>query len=93
MKTLEIASHVEIDVRRPSGEVETIMPAGRKAITAGDFAKMKAATKAAGRGDLLAYRNVIKTVEDTIATDPSYIADRSYVAERNAISRVSATGR
>lgn len=93
MKTLEIADRLEIDVLRPNGTTETVVHPSLKTITAKDFSAMKAATAKAGRGELLAYRCILKTVADTVATDASYIADKRYIAERNAISRVSATGR
>lgn len=92
MKTLEIADRLEIDVRRPAGVVETIVHPTLKTITDRDFAAMKAATSRAGRGELLAYRCILKTVADTIDSDPSRIAELRYIAEHNAIMRASAGG-
>lgn len=92
MKTLEIADRLELDIRRPSGSVETVVHPTLKTITARNFADIKAATAKAGRGEVLAYRCITKTVEDTIESNPSRIAELRYINEHNAIMRASAGG-
>ncbi len=92
MKTLEIADRLELDIRRPSGIVETVVHPTLKTITARNFADIKAATAKAGRGEVLAYRCITKTVEDTVDSDPSRIAELQYIREHNAIMRASAGG-
>lgn len=60
--TIEIPSHLEIDVRRPNGDVETIRHPTMRSLTKQQFAAMQQQTRAAGRGEVLSYRNVTKTV-------------------------------
>lgn len=65
---MQVASHLELDIRRPNGMVETIVHPQWKQINDRDFAKIVAATKAAGRGDVLAYRNVKKEAGEYVMT-------------------------
>lgn len=89
--TIQIPSHVEIDVRRPDGTTETVRPAGKSMISELEFGLMKKATAAAGRGELLAYRNVMKTVE---APKPSAadLAEMAHIRHQNAVYRIAAGG-
>lgn len=71
-----ISDYAEITVRRPNGSVETIKHPNAREINEKMFAQMKAATKAAGRGDLISFRNVQKSATYTVtpadaATDSS----------------------
>lgn len=71
--TYQVPSH-EIDIRRPNGQLETVtMPCGGH-INARIFAEAKAANARAGRGELLAWRNIEKTVERTDAQEAEYQA-------------------
>ncbi len=92
MKTLEIADRLELDVLRPNGATETVIHPTLKTITAKDFAAMKSATAKAGRGQLLAYRCILKTVIDTIDGDPCRIDELRYIAQTNAIMRAASGG-
>jgi hypothetical protein len=96
-QTLTIPSHVELTIRRPSGEVETVViPTDRaRELSDGLFAQIVAATKAAGRGDVLAYKNCTK---DVIESDQMYAerlageaADREYYASKR-LERMMAYG-
>jgi len=53
---------VEITVRRPDGSVEIVNPK-QDYLTDGLFAAMRDATRKAGRGELISYRNVAAVVE------------------------------
>ncbi|MBS0474744.1 MAG: hypothetical protein JSR28_06300 [Proteobacteria bacterium] len=87
---IQIPSHAEIDVRRPDGSIETVIKAGSQ-LTEHNFAAMKAATKAAGRGELIAYRNITKSVA---APKPSAadIAEMDHIRHQNAVYRAAAGG-
>lgn len=95
--TLQIPSHVEVDVRRPDGQVETVRPTNPvtggvlRTITQRQIAELKAATSAAGRGEVLDVRNVTRTVE---AAKPSAadLAEEDYIRRTNAIYAASAGG-
>lgn len=62
--SVEIHSHSELTIRRPDGTVETVRRPEK--MGASLFAKIKAATKAAGRGDVLSYVNITKTASYTV---------------------------
>lgn len=96
--TINIPSHVEIDVRRPDGTVETVFPKSPHnpdrpltQISPREFEARKAATMAAGRGELLAYRNVTKAVT---APKPSAadVAEMDHIRHQNAVYRMAAGG-
>lgn len=59
-KHVEIPVAVEITIRRPDGTVETVRPAGMTQLNDKLFARVKAATAAAGKGQCLSYRNITK---------------------------------
>ena len=92
MSTMTIPSHVEIDIIRPTGEIETVRPAQFCKLTDRDFARIADATAKAGRGKCIAYRNVTKSVEDTVSNDPGRIAEIKYINDHNAIIRAGAGG-
>lgn len=54
--------------------------------------KIADATAKAGRGKCIAYRNVTKSVEDTVSNDPGRIAEIKYINDHNAIIRAGAGG-
>lgn len=94
---IDIPSHVEIDVRRPDGSVETVRPMNPvtgvefRFLRDKDFAAMAAATKAAGRGDLLTYRNVTRQVPAAQPTAAD-LAEEDYIRRTNRIYAASAGG-
>ena len=61
--TFEVPSHVEMDIRRPNGSIETVRHPTWRSMSEKTAAMVRKATKDAGRGDLIAYRNVTKLVE------------------------------
>lgn len=91
MQTVKVPSHVEVDVRRPNGVVETITIPGRTRLIERQFAEMVVATRKAGRGEVLAYRNVEK---DVPAPQPTAgdLAEMEYRRRTAAIYAASAGG-
>lgn len=100
--TIEIPSHVEIDVRRPDGRIETVIPQhpGYKAqgmdvplrnLTERQIADMKAATKAAGRGEIIDVRHITRTVEAAKPTAAD-LEEADYIRRTNAIYAAGAGG-
>lgn len=63
MKTIEIADRVELTVIRPNGTKEVVTHPTIKALNEAQFQQIKKATKEAGRGDALFYRNYTKKVK------------------------------
>lgn len=86
-KMLTVPSHVEIDVRRPSGLVETVTVTNSKTWSASDFSRSKDATAKAGRGELLAYRNVTKQIEAPAEYALMSAAEKAWDDSRKAIYR------
>ena len=77
-----VANYAEITVRRPNGVVETIKHPTAREINEAMFSAAKKATKAAGRGDLISYRNIKKATTYTVtaadaATDNSARIERA----------------
>lgn len=61
---LMINDGCEIQVRRPNGQIEVVAnPAGIREMNNILFAKIVAATKAAGKGEVLSYVNKTKPAE------------------------------
>lgn len=95
--TLQIPSHVEVDVRRPDGRVETVRPTNPvtggvlRAITARQIAELKAATLAAGRGEVIDVRNVTREVPAAQPTAAD-LAEEDYIRRTNAIYAAGAGG-
>jgi len=89
---VQVTSHIEIDVRRPTGLVETIVKADMVTISRSDFAKIKEATRKAGRGECIAYRIVTKEIESAFVPTAADIAEAEYIKGRNAITRMMAGG-
>lgn len=73
-----IADRCEVIVNRQDGTVETLTnPGGIREMNDLLFARAKSATKAAGRGDLISYKNIKKesiyhATEADAATDSTY---------------------
>ena len=84
--------YCEVTVKRPNGTLEIIKVPGRAELCDAAFAIMKKATKAAGRGDLVSYKNVTRQIADYVMT----AADKTNQAYDNrvkAIANLSATGK
>ena len=78
-----IADYCELDVARPNGTVDTIRnPNGIRELNDVLFARFVRATAAAGKGKVLAYRNIKKAATYTVsaadaATDSSARIERA----------------
>ena len=94
--TYNVADHVEIDIRRPNGQIETINytainPKMTEMVKA-QFEKIKAATAKAGRGEAIEFRNVVREVTREV-TDEERAAkewerqDREYRQKHDRIER------
>lgn len=91
METVKVPSHVEVDVRRQNGIVETITIPGRTRLIEREFAAMVKATREAGRGEVLAYRNIEKDVPAPQPTAADLVEEK-YRRDTAAIYRASAGG-
>lgn len=76
--TYEAASHVELTIRRPNGDIEVVRPRvpGQQdrymtRMTEREFELFRRHTREAGRGEILSYANVTKTV----TIDPATLAE------------------
>jgi hypothetical protein len=80
--SIQVADHTLLTIRRPNGAIETVRREG--GMEPSVFAKIKAATKAAGRGECLGFEVVMRT-----ATVEGYAegvaAERADDAARQAI--------
>ena len=55
---VQVQNGCEIVIHRPDGSVDVVAnPAGTNELNPALFARIKAATKAAGRGDVVSYKN------------------------------------
>ena len=73
---VKVPSHVLLTVLRPNGIKEVVKYQNATEMSLGLFNKIKAANKAAGRGDILSYENIKKDTTYTmtaadLATDSS----------------------
>ena len=95
--TIEIPSHVEVDVRRPDGHVETVQLQNPvtggllRTITTRQIGEMKAAMKAAGRGEIIDVRQVTRTVEAAKPTAAD-LEEADYIRRTNATYAAGAGG-
>jgi hypothetical protein len=76
MFEVKIPSHVMLTIKRPDGSIEVVKYSNATEISSGLFDKIKAATKKAGKGDVLSYENIKKDAAYTmtaadLATDNS----------------------
>lgn len=62
MKIID-ARKTEITVKRPGGEIETMIHPKIDYFTPGIFSQMKKAMRDAGRGEVISYRNIDAVVE------------------------------
>jgi hypothetical protein len=85
MNNVTIHSHSEITIRRPSGAIEVVRhPAN---LNAALFARVKAGTKAAGKGDCLSYTTHTKQVAEPDGYAQAVAAERAHDASTAAIYR------
>ena len=80
---ITVHSHSEITIRRPSGEIEVATRPEK--LNAALFARLKAGTKAAGRGDCLSYTTHTKQVAEPEGYRAAVAAERAYDASAAAI--------
>jgi hypothetical protein len=83
MKTVTYTSDigVELTVKRPGGEIETVMHPTMKKITDDQFRQIQEGTAKAGRGEVLSYKNLTKTSTvnvDDVMTDADRAVQKSY---------------
>lgn len=64
--SVQVWAGTELTIRRPDGSVEVVRNDKLGKINDVVFAKVRAATKAAGRGDVLSYRNLTKDAAYTV---------------------------
>lgn len=94
--TYTVPSHVELTIRRPGGNIETvIMTKPVRRITDREFSEIKAATAKAGRGEVVGYVNV---TTEHVESDADYAerialesADRDYASSKR-MERMMAYG-
>lgn len=89
---LNVPDYCEVTVKRLNGTVETIRVPGRAELNDNAFAVMKKATKAAGRGDLLTYKNTTRQIADYVMTAADK-ANQAYDNRVKAIASLSANGK
>ena len=77
-KQITVASHAEITIKRPGGNVEIVTWTGGVELTAGLFNRIQKANKDAGKGDVLGYRNITKTVDMPVEWAAASTAERAY---------------
>lgn len=76
---------VELVVRRPDGSTETVDASAKfpHGLTDSIFAQVQAATRKAGRGEVLSYQNKVAEVVDEIKfTDADAASEHSDAVER-----------
>lgn len=61
MKTVKSPIKLTLKIKRPNGETETVTHPNLKYINAAQFKQIQAATKAAGKGEVLSYNIEYKT--------------------------------
>jgi hypothetical protein len=88
-RTIKANSHTEITIRRPNGQIEVVRKDSVLNSKMDDamFAKIKAATAQAGRGECIGYVNIQIDVEVPQEFDRLDAADRAYDQGRAAVYR------
>lgn len=94
--TVKIPSHVMVTVKRPNGSIEqmdyTAATKGQvRTMTQKLLATVNKAMAAAGRGEVIAFENVLKDAEAPKPTAAD-LAEEAYIRKTNAIYRMSAGG-
>lgn len=85
MNTIEVSIQSFITVKRPTGQTEEV-ETKFKEITPAMFRAMTVATKRAGRGECIAYRNVTRT-EEMEGPSQAEIDSDEYVRETEELYR------
>lgn len=88
---IQMPLRAEITIRRPNGNVETVPAPGTKELNDKLFARIKEATKSAGRGECLSYENLTEEAWVDGPTDAELEADK-YHKELKAAYRDDAYG-
>lgn len=94
--TVKIPSHVTVTVKRPNGDVEeldyTAATKGQvRTMTPKLLATVNKAMAAAGRGQVIAFENVLKDAEAPKPTAADLV-EEAYIRQANAVYRMSAGG-
>lgn len=94
--TVKIPSHVMVTVKRPNGSIEqmdyTAATKGQvRTMTQKLLATVNKAMAAAGRGEVIAFENVLKDAEAPKPTAAD-LAEEAYIRKTNAIYRMSSGG-
>lgn len=94
--TVKIPSHVMVTIKRPNGAIEkmdyTAATKGQvRTMTPKLLSTVNKAMAAAGRGEIVAFENILK---DTEAPKPTAadLAEAAYIRQANAVYRMSAGG-
>lgn len=66
IKNVMVADFAEVTINRPTGLVEVVKLPNIRELNPALFARIVRETKAAGRGDVVAYRNVKKATTYTV---------------------------
>lgn len=82
---ITVHSHSEITIRRPSGEIEVATRPEK--LNAALFARLKAGTKTAGKGDCLSYTTHTKQIAEPEGYTQAVAAERAYNASTASIYR------
>ena len=94
--TVKIPSHVIVTIKRPNGAVEqmdyTAATKGQvRTMTQKLLATVNKAMAAAGRGEIIAFENVLKDAEAPKPTAAD-MAEEAYIRQTNAVYRMAAGG-
>lgn len=94
--TVNIPSHVIVTIKRPNGAVEqmdyTAATKGQaRTMTQKMVVTINKAMAAAGRGEIIAFENILKEVAAAKPTAAD-IAEEAYIRQTNAVYRMAAGG-
>ena len=79
---ITVPSHVELTVVRPNGSTEVVKHPSFTEISESTFKKMQEATKKAGKGNLVAYKNCKKEVADYVMSAADKATDSTSRIEK-----------
>lgn len=91
-KQISINCGVILTILRPSGETERVEFTKFASLAPSTLAAIRKATKAAGKGDVLAWEQMTRLVDAPQPTAADIAEQRAYEARR-AVERTSANGR
>lgn len=79
---IKLPDGCEVSIRRPNGEIEKVQnPAGIREMNPALFKRIKDATKAAGRGDVLSFVNKTKPGVYTVTAADAADASSEQIAK------------